>query len=307
VTQVVLGRLNEVDPRKAWSHEALAFTPWLAANLDHLGEVLGISLELDRAEARVGPFAADILARDSRNGSAVLIENQLAGSDHSHLGQILTYLTGLDAKTIIWIACDFREEHLSALRWLNEHTADAFAFFAVRVRVMQIGESPLAPLFNVLEQPNGWDRRLHEVAKDAGSISPVALLRRTFWSHYVQRFPDSAADTAAGGGVSQWRVVPELDLVVSRWVGERDVGVFVRGERGRDGPSVMPRLMPHAAELATKLGAKLDNPAFPLIKRFATDVSDAAQRDRAADWLHAETVRYVTSLKQTLMVGHDVE
>jgi hypothetical protein len=292
--------LSDVDLRTAWSHEALEFTPWLAKNLDQLGEVLGVTFELDRTEARVGAFAADILARDSRNDSAVVIENQIAASYHSHLGQILTYLSGLDAKTVIWVAGSFRDEHLPALRWLNEHTDDAFAFFAVRVRVVLIGQSPFAPIFDVLERPNGWDRRLHEMARGPEILTPVALRRRAFWAHYVRRFPDSAADAAAGGGVSRWRAVPELGLVVSRWVGDKDVRLFVRGIRGQDRTAVMPRLAAYGAELSPQLGANLEDPKFPLIKRLGIDVPDETEWDRAADWLHSETDGYVNGLKRVI-------
>ena len=59
----------------------------------------------------VGPFRADILCKDIENDHWVLIENQLERTDHSHLGQLLTYASGLEAVTIVWIAARFTEEH----------------------------------------------------------------------------------------------------------------------------------------------------------------------------------------------------
>ena len=126
------GTLESIPLREAWPNEANDFTPWLAENLDLLSEVVGLSLEpvgirwkspiwisqyLSPSSRRVGvyvgsswmSFLADILAHDPTDDTAVLIENQLEGSDHSHLGQILTYLAGLQAKTVIWIARDFSE------------------------------------------------------------------------------------------------------------------------------------------------------------------------------------------------------
>lgn len=117
-----LGMLQEVNLREAWPDEALHFTPWLADNLHVLGKVLGIELELVEAEAGVQEFWADILARNPKDDRKVLIENQLEKSDHTHLGQILTYLAGLEASTIVWVAKDFSDAHLSAVSWLNENT-----------------------------------------------------------------------------------------------------------------------------------------------------------------------------------------
>ena len=39
-----LGRLQALDPRSVWSHEAHDFTPWLLENEDALAEALGIDL-----------------------------------------------------------------------------------------------------------------------------------------------------------------------------------------------------------------------------------------------------------------------
>ena len=161
--------LRNVDLRKAWPNETQHFTPWLSDNLARLSESIDITLELEGTEVRVDQFSADILARCPENDSRVLIENQLEATDHTHLGQILTYLAGLEAQTIVWIARDFHGAHLSAIRWLNEHTIDPFAFFAVKVTVVRIGDdesSPVAPLFEVLERPSGWDRTIRSQAQE---------------------------------------------------------------------------------------------------------------------------------------------
>lgn len=77
-----LGRLDQVDPRSVWRHEALNFTPWLLENADRLGEALGVELELTRAEHAVGGYSLDLIGRDMTNGTVVIVENQLADSDH---------------------------------------------------------------------------------------------------------------------------------------------------------------------------------------------------------------------------------
>ena len=107
--------------RDIWTSESAEFTPWLARpeNLSVLGETLGIDLELEAQERSVGPFRADILCKDIATDSWVLVENQLERTDHSHLGQLLTYASGLEAVTIVWVAAQFTDEHRSTLDWLN--------------------------------------------------------------------------------------------------------------------------------------------------------------------------------------------
>jgi hypothetical protein len=142
-----LGRLEKIELRDIWRTEAMDFTPWLAQseNLALLGEALGMELEIEAQERNVGPFRADILCKDALDGSWVLIENQLEHTDHTHLGQLLTYAAGLHAATIVWVAGRFTDEHRAALDWLNEVTGEKFRFFGVEVELWRIGSSPAAP------------------------------------------------------------------------------------------------------------------------------------------------------------------
>ena len=151
-----LGRLQRVQLREAWESESGDFTPWLAQseNLSLLGEAIGLNLELEAQEKGVGLFRADLFCKDTASDSWVLIENQLERTDHSHLGQLLTYAAGLSAVTIVWIAERFTEEHRAALDWLNEKTGEGINFFGLEVELWRIGNSPLAPKFNVVCKPN---------------------------------------------------------------------------------------------------------------------------------------------------------
>ncbi len=70
---------------------------------------------VDKVEASVGPYSADILAKDTGTGKYVVIENQLGKTDHDHLGKAITYGSVLDATAVVWIASEFTEEHQKAL------------------------------------------------------------------------------------------------------------------------------------------------------------------------------------------------
>ena len=153
------GNLENVPIKDVWPHEAYDFTPWLAVNIAQLGNALGMVLESEQREAQVGAFSLDILARDMSNGEAVAIENQVEWTDLSHLGQVLTYAGGFDARTLIWVAPRFYEEHRAALDWLNRWTPDEIQVFGVEVRTTKRDESEANLEFVPVVAPKGWSRR----------------------------------------------------------------------------------------------------------------------------------------------------
>ena len=183
-SQPQLGTLKKVDVRKAWQGEASHFTPWLALepNLELLGNTIGLELELEATERNVGPFRADILCKEVGSDRWILIENQLEQTDHSHMGQLITYAAGLDAVTIVWIAREFRDEHRAALDWLNSVTGTDIHFFGLEVELWQIGDSALAPKFNVVCQPNDWQK----VATTSAKVENTGRqsLQLKFWTDF---------------------------------------------------------------------------------------------------------------------------
>jgi len=197
-----LGRLTKVELRDIWTTESSDFTPWLAReeNLVVLGEALGIDLELEAQEKAVGPFRADILCKDIGTGAWVLVENQLARTDHGHLGQLLTYASGLEAVTIVWIAARFTEEHRSTLDWLNKITDESFRFFGLEVELWRIGDSRAAPKFNIVSKPNDWSRSVAQAAKaiDEAELSETRVKQRAYWAAFHQAL-DQANGPVLGG------------------------------------------------------------------------------------------------------------
>jgi hypothetical protein len=179
-----LGRLSRVELRDIWLSED--FTPWLARpeNIADLGNTLGMELEVEAQERAVGPFRADILCKDITTDRWVLIENQLERTDHTHLGQLLTYASGLEAVTIVWIAARFTEERRSALDWLNKITDERFRFFGLEVELWRIGDSPAAPKFNVISKPNDWSQSVARAARaiDDAELSERRILQRDYWA-----------------------------------------------------------------------------------------------------------------------------
>lgn len=177
-----LGRLVRVDLRQYWKHEALEFTKWLAEpdNVELLSDAVGIGIVVTQTEASVGRFNVDILAEEENTGRRIIIENQLEITDHSHLGQLITYAAGLEAEFVIWIVREVREEHRQAVDWLNEHTDEHISFYLVGIELWQIENSLPAPRFTVISRPNEWKRSVR-TGSQGGELTDTKTKQLEFW------------------------------------------------------------------------------------------------------------------------------
>ena len=180
-----LGRVQFVAVREVWPNEATSFTPWLLENEDLLGDLLGIEVSLSANEHKVGDFSLDLLGTNLSNDTPLIVENQLARTDHSHLGQLLTYAGGLEPSTIVWIASEFRDEHRAALDWLNEVTDEQTHFFGVVVQAVRIGDSPPAPWLDLVVKPNQWSEVARQATQSRGQFEVKERYRR-FWSGFLE-------------------------------------------------------------------------------------------------------------------------
>lgn len=227
-----LGRLEPVDLREVWKNEAGDFTPWLARaeNLELLGETLNLNLELEGTEQSVGSYSADIVCRDSVSDRVVLIENQLEKTDHTHLGQIFTYAAGVDAVIIVWVARRFTDEHRAAVDWLNRISGTEFHFFGIEVEAWKIGDSQIAPRFNVVAQPNDWAKAVTAtLRRESGELSTTRKAQLAYWTGFrdwVEQHSDlrvrppkpEHASILAIGKAGAW-----IAGIVSKWSSEESV------------------------------------------------------------------------------------
>lgn len=180
-----LGKFKEINIRDVWQHEQYDFSNWLATdeNIKELGEILNLSLTDVETEKFVGSYRCDILCKDELSGKTVLIENQLEPTNHDHLGKIITYASGLDAAVVVWIVSSARDEHASAIEWLNKNTTDDLAFFLIEVHAYTIGNSDLAPMFKIIEQPNDFAKRAKVLSKSS-ELSDAQTKRLEFWNMF---------------------------------------------------------------------------------------------------------------------------
>ncbi len=113
----------------------------------------------------------------------MIIENQLEATDHDHLGKIITYASGLDANVVIWIVKEAREEHKSAIEWLNNKTTKDVSFFLIEIRAYKIGDSFPAPKFVIIEKPNDFVKTVN-ASIDSRELSKAQSERLNFWNRF---------------------------------------------------------------------------------------------------------------------------
>ena len=297
-----LSKLERVSLREAWKHEAGDFTPWLAeeGNLNSLVDALGLGeLEIVAIEHPVGDFKLDILCNDG--DGPVIIENQLEKTNHTHLGQIIAYAAGIGAKKVIWIAESFRPEHSSALQFLNDNTTEDLAFFAVEVELWRIGDSPLAPKFEVVVKPNDWVKSGRELAKAASTASSTKQLQLKFWLALAEKLKTSSTGIRPQTARAQhW-----LNISIGRAGAKLSVTANTREKRlgvelyfwAAEAKQNFTNLLPHKSAIETNLGFELDWQELPDAQacRVATWYPNASLEDESRwreylDWLSQRIV-----------------
>ncbi len=181
--------LEPQDVREYWAHEERDFTPWIADQLDaesasELENAIGLDIELIEREKSVGKYNVDIFAKVIDDERKIVIENQLARSDHDHLGKSIAYAAGVDADIIVWIAPEFNDEHRDAIQWLNTNSREQVDLFAIRLEVWQIDDSLPAVRFNPIEEPSEWKEKAQ---RSKGEISERDTRREAFWTAFRDR------------------------------------------------------------------------------------------------------------------------
>jgi hypothetical protein len=253
-----IGKIERVNLRDVWKHEAIGLSTWLETNIDVINDLLGLELSNVEREKAVGDFSVDLTAED-RNGNLVIIENQLEKSDHEHLGKIMTYLSSSDAKAAIWIVANPRPAHVTAVSWLNQSgLAD---FYLIKIEAIKIEGSPPAPLLTLITGPSEESIKVGETKKD---FSERQTLRKKWWTVLLERVrvktklhanisPSKESWIGTGAGKS--------GLAYNYVVGQHSTRIELYIDRGADSEEenkrIFDKLYQHKAEIESAFGGEL--------------------------------------------------
>ena len=273
-----IATFKKINLRDVWKDEG-QFSDWLAENLSRLGDELGMALERSEREKAVGPFSADIICADQISKFDVVIENQFTRTDHDHLGKMITYASGLQSQIIIWVAPRFRDEHRSAIDWLNDISGPETGFFGVVLEVFQISDSAYAPHFDIVARPNDWQRQVKRSSSTSRGMPPneTALKLMSFWedvrAYFEKRSDFMTEQSSVRVGNTKFdfthyfpSTVPRhyLRAKFNRDITQFHVEIFLSGSRDRPEYSQdwLKHLMAVKDEIEEVAGAPLiwDNP-----------------------------------------------
>ena len=257
---VKIQRIEHVEIRDVWPHEAHDFTTWLEQNIDVLNDDLAFGIDPDsiRREAAAGAFSVDLVA-ENENGQSVIIENQLGRSDHDHLGKVLTYTAAFEADVAIWIVGDPRPEHVKAVAWLND--SSQLTAYLFKIQAIKIGDSPAAPLLTLIVGPS---ESAKEIASSKQEKSHRETTRGRFFdallAHAGPRTTLHSGRSGTTGPFLNGRSgQPGMNLVYG--VTQHGTAVYLWIERGKDwaawNDSVYQHLLAQKDEIEADFGEPL--------------------------------------------------
>lgn len=299
-----LGKLEKVELRKVWEHEARDFSAWMfkQENLDLLGSEIGLDIDPIGTESSIGRFRIDILAQEPRTGHKIIIENQLEPTNHDHLGKVITYAAGLDAKYLIWVVKDVLPEHLKAIEWLNEHLDNEIYCFLVKIEVWQIGDSKPAARFEVVSAKNDWAVSLKRTA-DESELTPAQVGQLEFWQYlqgYIQsKDPSIKLQTPRPRryyNISIGSALANVVLVLSPQKNTFACNFYISNDK-----QFLAFLKGHESAIRAALGPDMDwfdaNVASGIyVEREVDDALDKRQQEEFANWCYQKMQLFKNTL-----------
>lgn len=121
---------------------------------------------------------------------------------------------------------------------------------------------------------------------------------KTFWNGYIARRKNVLIER--GSLYSRWRRVTD-DLVLSLYLTNRSVGLFVRGQRGEGYATTVNRLSAYEPDLGLALGASLRGyVGCCYLSNLPLPVTDPESWPRGYEWLEGQEELFHRVLSETV-------
>lgn len=292
---------KKLDLKEMWRYEVQDFTPWLAENIDQLGEQIGMDLEVVGREVSVGPYSADLLARDNITNTFVVIENQLGKTNHDHLGKTITYASALDAKTIVWIASDFTAEHKKAFDWLNDITQNGISFYGIQPELWEVSTETASLHWNIVSSPSTNIK----VVKQTSAVSTETTQRQLdYWTRFRDKLRTTKKIKSLQKPSSQYWydiALGKSDIHISNTCSIQKNKVRVRVYiNNKVVDELYPYLETNKSEIEKELGFKMDWNANKdardktIVIEHKVDFTSEESIEESLNWMVEKTIKVWT-------------
>lgn len=187
--------------RKVWVVNETTDTDLIPAeNLALLSDALHMQLELVDWEERISRLNGDIPADDQNIDLAIVIEHRSDKTSHYQLGDFLACAEEYDARILILMADKFREEHRSALDWLNRWTPKDIEIYGIEIRSPIEGDADANPQFVPVVAPASWSK--------TGEVDRIPRIQSVVLREFFQTL---VADLSSNGFMDDQQVVTRYD------------------------------------------------------------------------------------------------
>ena len=183
------------------------------------------------------------------------------------------------------------------ISWLNAHTPSEYAFFGIEVSAVRIADSPVAPVFTVVEKPNSWVRSIQQQSR--GSNQEIGERNRTFWNDAVSKdqelegiYPEGVGPYAS----NHWIEIPGTSFILSVALTRHGVGWFIRGQLGSKDEETAALLGSQFDTLKQQLNCE-DNKPY-LSRWLRHDWTEPGSQATMIDWLIDEKEKVMNAFNQ---------
>jgi len=288
--------------RDIWPKES-DFSDWLVSDdgLALIAEDTGVEIEDPERESCPGDFSCDIVGHAvGEQDHVVVIENQFGKTNHDHLGKLLTYAAMHSAMTGIWIAETVSDDHRKVIDWLNDNTPPSVSFYLAQLKAYRIGDSPVAPILDVVSRPN----LVAKIPRGAGrdELKAQQVWCRALWEDILDYIrAQKPPFRVPSPSINAWSTIRlgrsefELDLRFVRKRGCVGCELYLTPAWKHE---ALAQLEADRESIEREIGEPLKWMPLPgkkaarILLEAPIDPSNDANRDRVRQWMYAKSIAF---------------